>query len=77
MEFLDKEGDELLVEGMVCPVSGCVNGKHVFKKYNNYIGHFDRFQKRNIFIYKNELWNLFSEIMYQNCLSLYFDLQKL
>uniref|UniRef100_A0A8W8MHL9 Uncharacterized protein n=1 Tax=Magallana gigas TaxID=29159 RepID=A0A8W8MHL9_MAGGI len=55
MEFLDEECDELPVEGVVCPVSGCVNGKHVFKKYTNYIGHFDRFQKRNIFIYKNEL----------------------
>lgn len=54
MEFLDKECDELPVEGMVCSVSGCVNGKHVFKKCTNYIGHFDRFKKRKIFIYKNE-----------------------
>lgn len=52
MDFLDEEeGDEFPVEGMVCPVPGCVNGKHVFRKYNNYIAHFDRFHKRNIFIY--------------------------
>lgn len=52
MDFLDeKEGDEFPVEGMVCPVPGCVNGKYVFREYNNYIAHFDRFHKRNIFIY--------------------------
>lgn len=52
MEFLDEEeGDEFPEEGMICPVPGCTNGKHIFKKYNNYIAHFDRFHKRNIYIY--------------------------
>lgn len=52
MEFLDEEeGDEFPVEGMICPVPGCINGKHIFKKYNNYIAHFDRFHKKNIYIY--------------------------
>lgn len=36
---------------MICPVPGCTNGKHLFKKYNNYIAHFDRFHRRNIFIH--------------------------
>lgn len=51
MQFLDEEGDEFPEEGMICPVPACTNGKHLFKKYNNYIAHFDRFHKKNIFIY--------------------------
>uniref|UniRef100_K1PXX1 Uncharacterized protein n=1 Tax=Magallana gigas TaxID=29159 RepID=K1PXX1_MAGGI len=52
MDFPDEEeDDEIPEEGMVCPVPGCINGKHLFRKYINYIAHFDRFHKRNIFIY--------------------------
>lgn len=36
---------------MICFVLVCINGKYFFKKYNNYIVYFDRFYKKNIFIY--------------------------
>lgn len=41
MEFLEEEeGDEFLEEGIICPVPGCLNKGHIFKKYNIYVTHY-------------------------------------
>lgn len=40
-EFLEEEeGDEFLEEGIICPVPGCLNKGHIFKKYNIYVTHY-------------------------------------
>lgn len=41
MEFLEEEkGDEFLEEAIICPVPGCLNKGHIFKKYNIYVTHY-------------------------------------
>lgn len=41
IEFLEEEeGDEFLEEGIICPVPGCLNKGHIFKKYNIYVTHY-------------------------------------
>lgn len=45
-----KRGDEFLKEGIICPVPGCLNKGHIFKKYNIYVTHYNRFLE-NFFLY--------------------------
>lgn len=46
-----KRGDEFLEKGIICPVPGCLNKGHIFKKYNIYVTHYNRLLKNFFFIF--------------------------